>query len=76
MDPEPRFRALFLRAYPALGRYAHYRGLSQSDAEDLVSSTLEVAWRKLDQVPFGWTIIASQKLMWLTADEKGPIPQP
>ncbi len=51
MEPESRFRALFLRAYPALGRYAHYRGLSQSDAEDLVSSTLEIAWRKLDEVP-------------------------
>jgi RNA polymerase sigma-70 factor (ECF subfamily) len=61
MEPEPRFRALFLRAYPALGRYAHYRGLSQSDAEDLVSSTLEVAWRKLNQVPL------DDPLPWLYA---------
>jgi RNA polymerase sigma factor (sigma-70 family) len=51
MEPESRFRALFVGAYPALGRYARYRGLSKADADDLVSSTLEIAWRKLDQVP-------------------------
>ena len=51
MEPDFQFRALFQRAYPALGRYAHYRGLSKADAEDLVSSTFEIAWRKLDQVP-------------------------
>src|ERR1700733_6056659 len=51
MEPESRFRALFVGAYPALGRYARYRGLSKTDVDDLVSSTLEIAWRKLDQVP-------------------------
>ena len=51
MEPESRFRALFVGAYPALGRYARYRGLSKADADDLVSSTLEIAWRKIDQVP-------------------------
>jgi RNA polymerase sigma factor (sigma-70 family) len=61
MEPESRFRALFVCAYPALGRYARYRGLSKADADDLVSSTLEVAWRKLDQVPL------DDPLPWLYA---------
>ncbi len=51
MESESRFRALFLRAYPALGRYASYRGVSMTDVDDLVSSTLEIAWRKIDEVP-------------------------
>ena len=34
MDDEPRFRALFLDAYPALRRYARYRGLSEPDSDD------------------------------------------
>ena len=51
MDPESRFHAIFVVAYPALGRYALNRGLSRADAEDLVAATLEIAWRKIDQVP-------------------------
>jgi len=51
MDPESRFRALFASAYPALGRFARHRGLSDVDAEDLVAGTLEVAWRRIGQVP-------------------------
>ena len=51
MEPESRFHALFVGAYPALGHFTRYRGLSKADADDLVSSTLEIAWRKLDQVP-------------------------
>lgn len=34
-----------------LGRYATFRGLSKPDADDLAASTLEVAWRKFEQVP-------------------------
>ncbi|HET9849672.1 MAG TPA: sigma-70 family RNA polymerase sigma factor [Candidatus Dormibacteraeota bacterium] len=51
MDRESRFRALFERAYPALFRYAYRRGASQADAEDLVAASLEVAWRRIDDVP-------------------------
>jgi RNA polymerase sigma factor (sigma-70 family) len=51
VDAETRFRALFERAYPALRRYAHHRGLTGADGEDLVAGTLEVAWRRIDDVP-------------------------
>jgi RNA polymerase sigma-70 factor, ECF subfamily len=51
VDSETRFRALFEMAYPPLCRYARYRGLSGSDAEDLVAQTLEVAWRRIGDVP-------------------------
>ena len=51
MDSEARFRAIFHVAYPALGRYVHNRGLWGADADDLVAETLEIAWRRLDQVP-------------------------
>jgi RNA polymerase sigma factor (sigma-70 family) len=61
VDPETRFRALFDRAYPALGRYARHRGLTGPDAEDLVSQTLEIAWRRLDEVP------GDDPLPWLYA---------
>ncbi len=46
-----RFRAIFHVAYPALGRYVHNRGFWGADADDLVAETLEIAWRRLDQVP-------------------------
>jgi RNA polymerase sigma factor (sigma-70 family) len=61
MDPEARFRAIFNVAYPALGRYALYRGVSKADAEDLVGATLEVAWRRIDDIP------ADDPLPWLYA---------
>jgi RNA polymerase sigma-70 factor (ECF subfamily) len=51
MDVEAQFRALFERAYPALVRYACRRGMSRADADDLVSATLETAWRHFDRVP-------------------------
>jgi RNA polymerase sigma factor (sigma-70 family) len=51
MDAETRFATLFAEAYPALQRYARYRGLRGADAEDLVAETLTVAWRRLDDVP-------------------------
>lgn len=51
MDRETRFRVLFVESYPAVRRYAHHRGLSTSDAEDLVAEVFAVAWRRLDRVP-------------------------
>lgn len=51
MDAETRFATLFAEAYPALQRYARYRGLRGADADDLVAETLTVAWRRLDDVP-------------------------
>jgi RNA polymerase sigma factor (sigma-70 family) len=51
VDPETRFRALFGLAYAPLCRYARHRGLTGPDAEDLVAQTLEIAWRRLDDVP-------------------------
>src|SRR5580704_2886728 len=64
MNDEERFRAIFDVAYPALIRYALYRGLSRADADDLVGATLEVAWRKIDQVP------PEDPLPWLYAVER------
>jgi RNA polymerase sigma-70 factor, ECF subfamily len=53
MEAEARFRALFDATYPTVARYARHRGLAGGDAEDLVSATYEVAWRRLDVVPAG-----------------------
>ena len=61
MDAESRFRALFINAYPALRRYARYRGLTGPDADDLVAEVLTIAWRRLDDVP------ADDPLPWLFA---------
>lgn len=51
MDREARFRAVFGVAYAPLCRYARHRGLAGADAEDLVAQTLEIAWRRIDDVP-------------------------
>jgi RNA polymerase sigma-70 factor (ECF subfamily) len=51
MDAEARFRELFRAGYPALRRYALNRWLSSADADDLVAATLEIAWRRIDDVP-------------------------
>jgi RNA polymerase sigma-70 factor (ECF subfamily) len=59
MDAEVRFRALFRTAYPALIRFARHRGLNESGADDLVAGTLEIAWRRLEEVP------ADNPLPWL-----------
>jgi RNA polymerase sigma factor (sigma-70 family) len=53
VDAEARFRELFDATYPAVARYVRHRGLSGADAEDLVATTYEVAWRRLDSVPAG-----------------------
>ena len=51
MDTEARFRALFADSYSALRRYAHHRGLSPADSEDLVAEVFTIAWRRIDDVP-------------------------
>jgi RNA polymerase sigma factor (sigma-70 family) len=61
MDNEPRFRALFHTAYPALRGYARNRGLTGPDADDLVAEVLAIAWRRIDDVP------ADDPLPWLFA---------
>jgi RNA polymerase sigma-70 factor, ECF subfamily len=61
MDADTRFATLFAETYPALQRYARYRGLRGADADDLVAETLTVAWRRLDDVP------ADDPLPWLFA---------
>jgi RNA polymerase sigma factor (sigma-70 family) len=57
---ESRFRALFVATYPALARYARHRGLDRDEAEDLIASTFEVAWRRADIVPEG-----DEAILWL-----------
>jgi len=61
VDPETRFRAVFEAAYAPLCRYARHRGLTGPDAEDLVAQTLEIAWRRIDDLP------AAEPLPWLYA---------
>jgi len=51
MNADARFRALFNEMYPALRRYAHHRGLSPSDSDDLVAEVFTVVWRRIDEVP-------------------------
>ena len=67
MDPETRFRELFEEMYPAVARYAHRRGYRGPDAEDLIATTFEVAWRRLDKVPEGqaalpWLLTVARNL--------------
>jgi RNA polymerase sigma-70 factor, ECF subfamily len=61
VDPESRFRAVFDVAYGPLCRYARHRGLNGPDSDDLVAQVLEIAWRRLDEVP------ADEPLPWLYA---------
>ena len=61
MDREARFRAVFDAAYAPLCRYARHRGLTGADAEDIVAQTLEIAWRRIDDVPM------VEPLPWLYA---------
>jgi RNA polymerase sigma-70 factor (ECF subfamily) len=53
VDRHARFRALFSETYPALRRYAHHRGLSRADSDDLVADVFTVAWRRFDDIPPG-----------------------
>lgn len=59
MNPETRFSAVFAVAYAPLCSYARHRGLTGPDAEDLVASTLEIAWRRMDDLP------EAEPLPWL-----------
>ena len=52
---------MFDAAYAPLCRYARHRGLTGPDAEDLVAQTLEIAWRRIEDVP------AAEPLPWLYA---------
>ncbi len=57
MDDETRFHGLFVETYHAVVRYAYNRGHRGAEAEDLVASTYEIAWRRLAAVPEGeWTV--------------------
>jgi RNA polymerase sigma factor (sigma-70 family) len=51
MDKESRLRALFQVNYAPLAKYARHRGLNNDEADDLIASTFEVVWRRLDSVP-------------------------
>jgi RNA polymerase sigma-70 factor (ECF subfamily) len=67
MSDETRFRALFDRTYPTVVCYVYNRGHRGPDAEDLVSATFEVAWRRLDDVPDGehatpWLLAVARNL--------------
>jgi RNA polymerase sigma factor (sigma-70 family) len=61
VDPETRFREVFALAYAPLCRYARHRGLTGPDAEDLVAQTMEIAWRRIREMP------ATEPLPWLYA---------
>jgi RNA polymerase sigma-70 factor, ECF subfamily len=61
VDPESRFRLVFEAGYGPLRRYALHRGLTGPDAEDLVAQVLEVAWRRIGEVP------PDEPLPWLYA---------
>lgn len=49
--PEQRFRQLFDVNYRSVMAYALRRTSNRADAEDVVSATFTVAWRRLDVVP-------------------------
>jgi DNA-directed RNA polymerase specialized sigma24 family protein len=61
VDPESRFRVVFEAGYRPLCRYARHRGLNGPDAEDLVAQVLEIAWRRIGEVP------SDEPLPWLYA---------
>jgi RNA polymerase sigma factor (sigma-70 family) len=61
VNPESRFRVVFEAGYGPLCRYARHRGLAGPDAEDLVAHTLEIAWRRIGEVP------SDDPLPWLFA---------
>ena len=61
MDPESHFRLVFEAGYGPLSRYALHRGLTGPDAEDLVAQVLEIAWRRIGEVP------SDEPLPWLYA---------
>jgi RNA polymerase sigma factor (sigma-70 family) len=48
-----RFRALYDVAYPRVTAYALRRARTREDALDVVSETMLIAWRRLDEIPDG-----------------------
>lgn len=64
-------RHVFVRcsglAYAPLCRYARHRGLTGPDAEDLVAQTMEIAWRRLDDVP------TTEPTLWVDARAYVPL---
>jgi RNA polymerase sigma factor (sigma-70 family) len=50
---EERFTRMLKSTYTAVSRYARHRGLTKHDAEDLVATVYEIAWRRFEAVPAG-----------------------
>lgn len=66
VDAETRFRALFTDWYSAVRRYAHHRGLSPSDGDDLVAEVFTIAWRRIDDVPedaVPWLFVVARNVL-------------
>ena len=51
MDNAAQFRALYRETYGPLRRWAHHRGVTGSDADDVVAETFTIAWRRYDDIP-------------------------
>jgi RNA polymerase sigma-70 factor (ECF subfamily) len=51
VDAQARFRALYAQAYGPLRRWAHHRGITGADADDVVAETFTIAWRRFDDIP-------------------------
>jgi len=56
-DRQARFRVLYDAAYPRVTAYALRRARSREDALDVVAETMLIAWRRLDEVPEGPTLL-------------------
>lgn len=52
-EREAGFRALYRHAYRPLLAYSLRRYADRAEAEDIVSETFLVAWRRFDEVPLG-----------------------
>jgi RNA polymerase sigma-70 factor (ECF subfamily) len=51
VDAQARFRALYAQAYGPLRRWAHHRGITGADADDVVAEVFTIAWRRFDDIP-------------------------
>ena len=51
MDAQARFRALYAQAYAPLRRWAHHRGITGADSDDVVAEVFTIAWRRIDDIP-------------------------
>lgn len=56
VDQAARFRALYAETYAALRRWAHHRGISGADADDVVAEVFTIAWRRIDDIPADATV--------------------